>query len=227
MFVARMEDVLDLYAAPFDWLRPVVCVDECPLALTAPPRPALPVRPGRVRREDYEYVRCGSCALIAAFQPLAAWRTIAAHDRRTAQDFAHFLRDLVAVHFPHAETIRLVLDNLNTHTPAALHSTFPPAEARRIAAKLEWHYTPVHGSWLNMLELEWSVLARQCLHGQRLADLASVQQQVDAWAHARNAAGATVEWRFTSHEARSRLAHVYPVPTTTHLPTSGTREEAA
>jgi hypothetical protein len=133
-FVARMEDVLDLYAAPFDPDAPVVCVDEYPLALTVPTRPDQPTQPGRPRRVDFEYVRCGSCSLFAAFQPLAGWRTVAVHDRRTAQDFAHFVRELVDVHFPQAARIRLVLDNLNTHHPAALYSTFPAADARRIAA---------------------------------------------------------------------------------------------
>jgi hypothetical protein len=211
LFVARMEDVLDLYAAPFDAARPVVCVDECPLALTAPTRAAIPAAPGRVRKEDYEYERGGSCSLFAAFQPLAGWRRVAARERRTAQDFAHFLHDVVDdPQFAEAEVIRLVLDNLNTHTPAALYETFAPAEARRIAAKLAWHYTPAHGSWLNMIEIEWSVLDQQCLRGRRLGTIATVQAEVDAWVATRNRQRATVQWRFTTTQARTVLDHRYP-----------------
>jgi hypothetical protein len=205
-----MEDVLDLYTAPYDPLRPVVGVDEYPLALTAPTRAPIPAAPGRVRKEDYEYHRRGSCSLFAAFQPLAGWRTVAVYARRTAQDFAHFLQTLVDVHFPDAAVIRVVLDNLNTHTLAALYETFPPAEARRIARKLEFHYTPAHGSWLNMIEIEWSVLAQQCLTGRRLGDMDTVQHEVDAWVAARNQQRATVAWRFTTTAARDVLEHLYP-----------------
>lgn len=210
-----MEDVLDLYAEAIDVQRPVVCLDEYPLALRRPTRPDLPLRPHRARRHDYEYERCGSCTLFAAFQPLTGWRAVQARDRRTAQDFAWFLKDIVDARFPTARCIRLVLDNLNTHTPAALYATFPPAEARRIAQRLEWHYTPPHGSWLNMIEIEWSVLAEQCLGNRWLADRASVQHEVDAWAAARNAARATVRWRLTTRDVRRALASSYPVPAAT------------
>jgi hypothetical protein len=213
-FVARMEDVLELYAAPFDPARPVVCLDEYPLALTTPTRPDQPAGPGRVRRVDYEYARAGSCSLFAAFQPLAGWRTVAVHDRRTAEDFALFVRTLVDEHFPDAAMIRLVLDNLNTHSAASLYSAFGGEEARRLAERLEWHYTPVHGSWLNMIEIEWSVLAQQCLRGRRLGDTATVQREVNAWAHRRNAERATVRWHFTTRDARRALARCYPVPST-------------
>jgi hypothetical protein len=213
LFVARMEDVLDLYAEPFDPTRPVVCLDEYPLALTAPTREAIPAAPGRVQQEDYEYQRRGSCSLFAAFQPLAGWRTVAVHARRTAQDFAHFLQQVVDdPHLAEAAVIRVVLDNLNTHTLAALYETFPPAEARRIARKLEFHYTPAHGSWLNMIEIEWSVLAQQCLRGRRLGDTATVQHEVAAWVRERNARHATVQWRFTTTQARATLDHLYPPP---------------
>lgn len=211
LFVARLEDVLDLYAAPYDPARPVICLDEYPLRLSAATRAPLPPRPGQVQREDYEYERRGSCSLFGAFQPLTGWRTIQARPRRTAQDFAHFLQQVVDEHFAEAETIRVVLDNLNTHTPAALYATFPPAEARRLVSKLAWHYTPPHGSWLNMIEIEWSILAQQCLGGRRLADLATVQAEVDAWAARRNTTHATVNWRFTTHDARAALDHLYPV----------------
>lgn len=209
-FVACLEDVLDVYEEPYDPLRPVVCVDEYPLALSAPSRPELPMHPGQPARQDYEYQRRGSCSLFGAFQPRAGWRTVQVHERRTAQDFAHFLQTLVDEHFPDAQVIRLVLDNLNTHTLAALYATFPPAEARRIARKLAFHYTPPHGSWLNMIEIEWSVLAHQCFKHRRLPDSPTVQREVDAWAARRNAAHATVHWCFTTPDARRAVR--YPLP---------------
>lgn len=165
--------------------------------------------PGQPARQDYEYERRGSCSLFGAFQPRAGWRSVQVYGRRTAQDFAHFLQWLVDEHFPQAQVIRLVLDNLNTHTPAALYATFPPAEARRIARTLEFHYTPPHGSWLNMIEIEWSVLAHQCL-GRRLPDAATVQREVDAWADRRNAQQATVRWCFGTEDARRAFQARYP-----------------
>lgn len=210
VFVARMEDLLDLYAESYDPKRPVVCVDEYPLAQTSHTRAPQPMTAHHPRREDYEYTRHGSSALFAAFQPLAGWRTVRVRDRRTTQDFAAFLKHLVDGPFAAATRIRLVLDNLNTHLPAALYATYPAAEARRIARKLEWHYTPVHGSWLNMIEIEWSVLAQQCLP-QRLPDRASVEREVTAWVAQRNAARATVRWRFATTDARERLARLYPL----------------
>lgn len=213
LFVARMEDLLDLYAAPYDAARPVICLDEYPLALRALVRPSLPAAPGRLRRDDYEYRRCGSCSLFAAFQPARGWRTVTVTERRTAQDFAQFLRQLVDVHFPQAATLRLVLDNLNTHSPAALYQTFPAAEARRIAARLEWHYTPVHGSWLNMIEIEWSILAQQCLR-QHLDSPARAAAVIAAWVDTRNAQQATVHWRFTAPDARQTMASLYPATDT-------------
>lgn len=211
-FVASMEDVLDLYAEPLDPQRPVVCVDEYPLALTAPTRADLPMTSGQPARQDYEYRRCGSCSLFGAFQPRAAWRTVQVRERRTAQDFAHFLKALVDEHFPQATSIRLVLDNLNTHSRTALYDTFSAAEARRLARKLEFHYTPPHGSWLNMLEIEWSVLAQQCLR-RHLPDLTTVQAEVDAWAARRNQQQATVHWCFVTPDARRAMHALYP-----HLP---------
>ncbi len=207
--MARMEDLLELYAEPFDPQRPVLCIDEYPLALTAPTRAPLPARPGQIARHDYEYTRQGSCTLFGAFQPQTGWRTIHVQDRRTAQDFATFLTTVVDEHFPDAVCIRLVADNVNTHHPGVLYDTFSPAEARRIARKLEWHYTPTHGSWLNMIEIEWSVLARQCL-GRHLEDLATTQGEVDAWAARRNADHATVQWRFTTTDARQTMTTLYP-----------------
>lgn len=204
-----MEDLLDLYAEPADPARPLVCIDEYPLALVDERRPAIPAKPGQDRREDYEYARCGGCTLFMAFAPQQAWRRVIVKERRRAQDMAHFLRWLVDDQFPEATTIRLVADNLNIHEDASLYRTFPPDEARRIARKLEWHFTPVHGSWLNMIEIEWSVLAKQCL-GRRLPTVSIVQREVDAWATARTAAGQTVQWRFTTPDARERMASLYP-----------------
>ncbi len=162
-FVARMEDVLDLYAEPHDPARPVVCFDETSKQLVAETRTPLPMAPGKPERVDYEYARNGVANLFLVTQPRGAWRHVDVTDRRTKHDFAHQMRELVDRHFPDATTIRVVLDNLNTHTPAALYEAFPPPEARRVLRTLEFHYTPKHGSWLNMAELEFSMLSRQCL----------------------------------------------------------------
>jgi hypothetical protein len=204
-----MEDLLDLYAAPPDPARPLVCLDERPIKLTAARRPGQPLAPGRPRRDDYEYERCGGATLFAAFAPHTCWRTVQVRDRRTAQDFAWFVRDLLEVHFPDALVLRLVLDNLNTHTPGALYETFAPAEARRLARRIDWHYTPTHGSWLNMVELEFSILARQCL-AQHLPDRPTAQAHCTAWATMRNQAQATVNWQFTTPVARTVLHTLYP-----------------
>lgn len=198
-----------MYAEPADPSRPVVCLDESPYALRADLQPDLPPAPGRVRRRDHEYERCGACVLAVAFDRHRGWRHVFVNEHRATADFAGWLRELVDVHYPAATTIRLVVDNLNTHTPAALYATFPPAEAHRLARKLECHYTPKHGSWLNMVELELSVLARQCLN-RRLPSRAVVEAEVSAWATARNAAHATVDWRFTTDNARVKLHRHYP-----------------
>ena len=209
--MARMEDVLDLYAAAPDPRRPVVCLDERPLVLHAPARPPLPPRPGAPAREDYEYVRRGTGCLALAFDPHRAWRHAWVGARRTAVDFAGWLKDLSDEHYPAAEVVRLVVDNLNTHGPGALYEAFPPAEAHRLAQRFEWHYTPKHGSWLNMVELELSVLSGQCLD-RRLPDLAAVAAEVAAWQARRNAAGATVAWQFTTDAARTKLHRLDPPP---------------
>jgi hypothetical protein len=208
-----MEDVLELYAEPYDPVRPVICIDEYALALTAAKRPAIPMAPGRVRREDYEYERQGSCNLLASFQPGAGWRSCIVSARRTKREFAEQMRVLAEEQFPEATTIRVVLDNLNTHTPAAFYETFPVEQARQLARRLEFHYTPKHGSWLNMVEIELALLSRQCL-GRHLPDMETVQQEVDAWAAARNVSKTTVEWRFGVPDARRRLARLYHTPTT-------------
>jgi hypothetical protein len=204
-----MEDVLDLYAEPHDPARPVVCFDELSKQLVAEARAPLPAEPGRPERFDYEYERRGTANLFLSCQPLAGWRHVAVTDRRTKHDFAEQMRELVDVHFPDADKIRVVLDNLNTHTPAALYEAFPAAEARRIARKLDFRHTPVHGSWLNMAELEFSMLARQCL-GRRIPDRATLATEAAAWAAARNERRATIRWQFTVEDARSKLHRLYP-----------------
>jgi hypothetical protein len=208
-YVACMEDVLDLYAEPPDPRRPVVCPDELPLPLrdhARPPRPPAEVVPAR---EDYEYKRCGTAALAMAFDPHRGWRRVWVGERRTKADFAGWVRDLVDVHYPQAEVIRLVTDNLNTHGPGAFYEAFPAEQARRLAQRIEWHFTPKHGSWLNMVEIELSVLADQCLD-RRLPDLATVAAEVAAWEAERNAARATIDWRFTTDQARTKLHRLYP-----------------
>jgi transposase len=208
-FAWRMEDVLAVYTRPYDPKRPQVCMDEVSKQLLADTREPLPVAPGRPARVDYEYERRGTANLFLFCEPLQARRWVAVTDRRTAADWAHQIKDLVDVRYPEAERIVLVADNLNTHTPAALYETFPPAEAKRLADKLELHYTPKHGSWLNMAELELSVLSRQCLD-RRIPDKALLAAEVAAWQDRRNAAGGTVDWRFTTEDARIKLKRLYP-----------------
>lgn len=204
-----MEDVLDLYAEAPDPRRPRVCIDEHPYQLIRDVREPLPAQPGNIARYDFEYKREGTCNLFVVFQPENAWREVVVTARRTQQDFAHLLKRLVDEMFPEAEVIRLVTDNLNTHRTAALYDTFPPEEARRIARKLEWHFTPVHGSWLNMVEIEIGILLRQCLN-RRLATQELVQQEAAIWARKRTAEQRTVEWKFTTAEARQKLQRMYP-----------------
>lgn len=204
-----MEDVLDLYAEDIMVDYPVVCFDESPYQLVAETRPPQPPRPGELAKQDYEYRRAGTCNLFMLFHPGGAWRHVAVTARRTKQDFAHQMRDLVDVYFPHATLISVVLDNLNTHSPASLYATFPPAEAKRILDRLEFRYTPKHGSWLNMAELEFAALQRQCLD-RRLASQADVEREVAAWEAERNRCKTPVTWRFTSTHARSKLSKLYP-----------------
>ena len=204
-----MEDVLDLYAEPYSSFRPVVCFDERPVQLLGEVRQPFPPRPGQPQRIDYEYHRNGTCNLFTYFQPLAGWRHVEVTDRRTKQDFAYCMKSLVDVHFPLAEIIRVVIDNLNIHTPAALYETFEAKEARRILKKLEFHYTPKHGSWLNQVEIELSVLSRQCLE-RRIPDQETLKQEITAWEESRNQARATVAWRFTTTDARAKLQRLYP-----------------
>lgn len=208
-FVCRMEDVLDLYAEPFDPRRPWVCFDEKPYQLLSEVRAPQPLAPGQPKRIDYEYKREGTCNVFLFLDPHRAWRRLEVSEQRTAVDFAHQMKWLVDEGYPEAEVIRVVLDNLNTHSVASLYQAFAPAEARRIARRLEFHYTPKHASWLNMAEIEFSVLERQCLD-RRLPSREAVAQEVAAWEIDRNEAGATIHWRFTTADARTKLHRLYP-----------------
>ena len=204
-----MEDVLDIYTRPYDPRRPQVCMDEASKQLLRDGRAPLLVRPGQPARLDYEYEREGVANLFLFCEPLRGWRWVTVTEHRTKRDWAHQIRELVDVWYPAAERIVLVMDNLNTHTPAALYEAFPPAEAKRLADKLEIHHTPKHGSWLNIAEIELSVLSRQCLD-RRVPDFATLAAEVAAWQDRRNAAGGTVDWRFTTADARIKLKRLYP-----------------
>jgi hypothetical protein len=204
-----MEDLLDLYAEPFDPSRPVVCFDELPKQLLADLREPLPARPGTPARHDYEYERRGVANLFLWCEPVRGHRHIEVTDHRTMRDWAHCIKDLVDVHYPDVTVIRLVVDNLNTHRLASLYVAFPPQEARRLARKLELHYTPKHGSWLNVAEIELAVLASQCLD-RRIPDLETLRAEVAAWEAERNARCTTVDWHFTADTARHKLKHLYP-----------------
>ena len=208
-FVARMEDVLDVYHRPFDPGRPVICIDEQPRQLVSETRVPLPPRPGNAARFDYEYKREGVANLFMIFQSLLGWRHVMPTERRTAVDFAEVLRWLAEDLCPDAKKLVLVTDNLNTHTPACLYEAFDPARARRIAERLEWHYTPKHGSWLNMAEIEFAALSKQCL-GRRIGSMARLRKEVAAWEDERNEREVGVNWRFTTADARIKLRSLYP-----------------
>jgi hypothetical protein len=205
-----MEDVLAVYQRPYDPRFPQVCLDELSTQLLADKRLPQPVAPGRAAREDYEYVREGVANVFLCCEPLRGWRRATVTERRTRQDWAHVIKTLVDVDYPTAERIVLVLDNLNTHTPGSLYETFPAEEARRLTQRLEIHYTPKHGSWLNIAEIELSILRRQCL-GRRIPTSPALHKEVGAWETTRNAAGGSVNWRFTTADARIRLKHLYPI----------------
>ena len=204
-----MVDVLAVYTRPDDPRRPQVCLDETSRQLLAEVTPPRPVAPGQPAREDYEYQRHGVCNVFLVCEPLRGWRHVTVSARRTRIDWAHCGKDLLDVCYPDAEQVVLVQDNLNTHTPASLYAAFEPAEAKRLADRLELHSTPKHGSWLNMAEIELSVLSEQCLD-RRLADRATLEREVAAWQAARNSAGRGVDWRFTTEDARIKLKHLYP-----------------
>ena len=204
-----MEGVLEIYHRPQDRANPVVCVDETSKQHIKETRQPLPMAEGMPSRYDYQYARNGVSNLFMIFAPLQGFRHVQVTDRRTSIDFAHICRDLVDVHFPEAEKITLVCDNLNTHKPASLYKAFQPNEARRIAEKLQFHYTPKHGSWLNMAEIEFSVLSRQCL-SRRIPDQETLKREVQAWQDRRNEQSATVKWQFTTNDARIKLKRLYP-----------------
>lgn len=204
-----MEDVLSVYQRPEDTRRPLVCMDERLVTLLSDINDPLPTRPGKRAKQDYEYEHEGTCNIFIAFEPLSGQRQVTVTARRTARDWAYWVKDLVDGQHPEADTIVLVCDNLNTHSPAALYATFDPSEAKRLTDKLEIHYTPKHGSWLNMAEIELSVLARQCLD-RRLEAMDVVKREAAAWQQRRNASGAKVDWRFTTDDARIKLKKLYP-----------------
>ena len=212
-YVARMEDVLDLYAEAPDPQRPVVCFDESPIQLIGETRQPLPATPGQVARVDYEYRRNGTVNLFVMLDAHRPWRRVKATDQRTACDFAQCMRELVEVDYPRAERIRVVMDNLSTHTPGALYEAFPAAQAHRLLQRLEFHYTPKHASWLNMVEIEIGVLKGQCLD-RRIADRERLEQEIAAWEGQRNAAGARTIWMFTTEKARAKMGRAYPRPDT-------------
>ncbi len=211
-FVADMERVLTLYAEPYDPKRPVVCFDERPCALVgeAEGRAPLPMRPGTDARQDHEYTRGGLCCAMLAFEPLTARRQVWVLPRRRRVEFAAVVRQLCDEVYAEAETVRLVCDQLNTHGAAAFYEAFEPAEARRLADRVEFVHTPVHGSWLNVVECEFSALVRQCLGRRRLGSIEALRREAEAWVKARNAEGATVAWQFTTDDARVKLRRLYP-----------------
>ena len=204
-----MEDVIAVYELPYDPQYPVVCFDEACKQLFGEVRPPQPATPGRPTRQDYEYERKGVCHQLVLCEPLTGWRHVRVTERRTRKDYALCLRELVDVYFPQATKIRLVQDNLNTHDGASLYEAFPPAEARRILDKIEWHYTPKHGSWLNLAESEISIMNSQCLDC-RVESVAAVAENVAPWEEARNAKGIRVHWTFTVAAARQKLKKLYP-----------------
>jgi len=204
-----MEDVLSVYTRPRDPDRPVVCLDETSKQLVAETRSPVAMRPGLPARVDYEYTRNGVANLFMMFAPLEGWRHVKVTDRRTAVDYAHVLKDLADVHFAQAETIVLVQDNLNTHATASLYEAFPAAEARRLVERFEWHYTPKHGSWLDLAESELAVLASQCLD-RRIPDKQAIIDEVAAWVRERNKTHAVAQWHFTTNDARIKLKSLYP-----------------
>ena len=220
-YVARMEDVLDLYAEDADPDKPVVCFDETPVQQIGETRVPLPAEPGRPSRIDYEYRRNGTANLFVFLNAHEPWRHVKVTDRRACSDFAECMRDLVDIHYPDASLIRVVLDNLSAHSASALYQTFPAEEARRILRKLEFHFVPKHASWLNMVEIEIGVLKGQCLD-RRIGDRETLEREVVAWEERRNATGARVNWLFTVEKAREKMGRAYP-----EIPRDASRQSAA
>jgi len=204
-----MEDVLDLYHQPYDAERPVVCMDETNRQLVSETRTPIAPKPGHVARHDYEYERNGVADIFMFTEPLKGWRSASVTERRTAIDWANQIKTLLDIHYPSARVVRLVLDNLNTHSIGSLYDAFPPEEARRLANRLEIHYTPKHGSWLNIAEIELKALSTQCLN-RRIPDFETLTREVAAWMIARNSDARAVHWQFTSKDARIKLRRLYP-----------------
>jgi uncharacterized small protein (DUF1192 family) len=204
-----MEDILEVYQRPYDPHRPLVCLDETSKQLIAETRVPIAAKPGQPGRHDYEYRRNGTANLFMMFAPLEGWRHVKVTDRHTALDYAQVLKELSDTHFPGSEKIVLVQDNLNTHKPASLYEAFPPAEARRLVVRFEWHYTPKHGSWLDMAESELGVLSSQCLD-RRIPDQQMLKEEVEAWEAERNRKHAKADWQFTTADARVKLKRLYP-----------------
>jgi hypothetical protein len=205
-----MEDVLDVYERPYDPMRPVVCIDEKSKQLLGTPNGSIPAKPGKPERIDSEYKRNGTANIFGWTEPLTGRRNADVTERRTAVDFAEQLKELTDVEYPDAEKLVLVCDNLNTHSPASLYERYDPAEAHRIANKIEWHHTPEHGSWLNMAEIELSILSRQCLN-RRIADIDMLRSEVAAYNQQRNSMPVKIDWQFTTADARTKLKRLYPV----------------
>ena len=210
LFVAAMENALEVYTRPHDPARPMVCLDETSKQLVAETRAPIPMKPGSPKRFDYEYKRNGTANAFMLFAPLEGWRHVKVTERRTGVDYAQVLKELSDVHFASAEKIVLVQDNLNTHVQASLYEAFAPAEARRLVERFEWHYTPKHGSWLNMAESELGVLSSQCL-ARRIGDRETLEREVAAWTLRRNTHNAKANWHFTTADARVKLKNLYPV----------------
>ena len=208
-FVANMEDVLDVYHRPYDEACPVICMDEKPYQILDECRQPIPMKPGKAKRHDSEYVRNGTCSIFVFCEPLKGWRKVSVSKRRTRVDWARNVAELLEVHYPDAPKICLVMDNLNTHAISSLYEAFPAARARELAKRLEIHYTPKHGSWLNIAEIELSVLTSQCL-GRRIPSMETLAAELDAWNCARNNTCASVNWQFTTEDARIKLHRLYP-----------------
>lgn len=209
-YVCKMEDVLELYADPFDINEPVVCFDETPYQLIEESRPSIPMKPRQPLRQDYEYRRNGTVNIFLFLQPLAGWRHVKITAQRRRNDFACCMLDLATVHFPNAKKIHIVCDNLNTHSRSTLYEILPPQEARDIVRKLEFHYTPKHASWLNMAEIEFSILNKQCFGDRHISNVELLENEVFAWENRRNKLKEKIEWMFAVEDARTRMGHLYP-----------------
>lgn len=205
-----MEDVLDVYHRPYDEICPVICMDEKPVQLLSETREPIPMKIGDPKREDYEYVRNGTCSIFVFTEPLGGWRSAQVSERRTRKDWAQQVRQLLEVNYPKAPKVCLIMDNLNTHSIASLYETFPPEEARKLAKRLEIHYTPKHGSWLNVAEIELNVMTSQCL-GRRFADIGVLANELSSWQVMRNTSHKSVNWHFSTQDARVKLRRLYPV----------------